>query len=210
MLLNHNRPPRRLAAHLLAIETLGAQPNRFGLPACNAPDQQLATRTAFTLGHSNTHKVPLWTAYQFAPEMLTAPSAPRQHFRRGPELAASATDANYRHSGFHRSHLVPALCVRRTPLAGNHHLPANLCLLSCPGGLHSVEPTWRQYSPAFRGAQGQRKDGGGDAWPVPRLPWYFGHPQVGWSGKHIWKKRPALTIPTHTPVDWPVNGSRPK
>ncbi|MBI4904376.1 MAG: DNA/RNA non-specific endonuclease, partial [Acidobacteria bacterium] len=92
-----------LTTLLLAIQTLSAQPNRFGLPACDAPDQQLATRTAFTLCHSNTHRAPLWTAYQLTPEMLDAPSAPRQHFRRDPELASSAADVDYRNSGFHRS-----------------------------------------------------------------------------------------------------------
>ncbi|MBI4903032.1 MAG: DNA/RNA non-specific endonuclease, partial [Acidobacteria bacterium] len=97
-----------LTTLLLAIQTLNAQPNRFGLPTCTAPDQQLATRTAFTICHSNTHRVPVWTAYQLTPEMLDAPSAPRHHFRRDPKLASSATDADYRNSGFHRSHLVPA------------------------------------------------------------------------------------------------------
>ncbi|MBI4906898.1 MAG: DNA/RNA non-specific endonuclease [Acidobacteria bacterium] len=70
---------------LLTIESLSAQPNRFGLPACDAPDQQLATRIAFTTCHSNTHRVPLWAAHQLTPEMLTT-AAPRRHFRRDPEL----------------------------------------------------------------------------------------------------------------------------
>ncbi|MBI4906669.1 MAG: hypothetical protein HY820_23780, partial [Acidobacteria bacterium] len=51
----------------LAIQTLSAQPNRFGLPTCTAPDQQLATRSAFTICLSNTHRVPVWTAYQLTP-----------------------------------------------------------------------------------------------------------------------------------------------
>ncbi|MBI4902647.1 MAG: DNA/RNA non-specific endonuclease [Acidobacteria bacterium] len=101
-----------LTSLLLAIQSLSAQPNRFGLPACTAPHQQLATRTAFTLCLSNTHRVPIWTAYQLTPEMLDAPSAPRQHFRRDHELPASATDADYRRSGFHRSHLVFWLSVK--------------------------------------------------------------------------------------------------
>ncbi|MBI4906944.1 MAG: DNA/RNA non-specific endonuclease [Acidobacteria bacterium] len=100
---------------LLAIQTLNAQPNRFGLPTCDAPDQQLATRTAFTLCLSNTHRIPVWTAYQLTPEMLESPSVPRQHFRRDPDLASSATDADYRNSGFHRSHLVPARDLASSP-----------------------------------------------------------------------------------------------
>ncbi|MBI4908751.1 MAG: DNA/RNA non-specific endonuclease [Acidobacteria bacterium] len=102
---------------LYAIQTLSAQPGRFGLPACDAPGQQLATRTAFTICHSNTHRVPVWTAYQFTPEMLTAPSAPRRHFRRDPEFHASASEADYKGSGFHRSHMVPALDLAASPVA---------------------------------------------------------------------------------------------
>ncbi|MBI4904235.1 MAG: DNA/RNA non-specific endonuclease [Acidobacteria bacterium] len=109
---------------LLAIQTLSAQPNRFGLPACDAPDQQLAVRTAFTLCHSNSHRVPVWTAYQLTPEMLEAPSAPRQHFRRDPELSSAATEADYKGSGFHRSHLVPARDLASSPdaLRESYHL----------------------------------------------------------------------------------------
>ncbi|MBI4907241.1 MAG: DNA/RNA non-specific endonuclease, partial [Acidobacteria bacterium] len=39
----------------------------------------------------------------------------RQHFRRDPELAASATDTDFRGSGFHRSHLVPARDLASSP-----------------------------------------------------------------------------------------------
>ncbi|MBI4906112.1 MAG: DNA/RNA non-specific endonuclease [Acidobacteria bacterium] len=100
---------------LLATETLNAQPGRFGLPACDAPDQQLATRTAFTLCHSNSQRVPLWSAYELTPEMLDAPSAARQHFRRDPEFASSATEEDYKRSGFHRSHVVPARDLASSP-----------------------------------------------------------------------------------------------
>ncbi|MBI4907373.1 MAG: DNA/RNA non-specific endonuclease [Acidobacteria bacterium] len=105
-----------LTTLLLTIETLNAQPGRFGLPACDAPDQQLAIRTAFTLCLSNTHKVPVWAAYQLTPEMLTT-AAPRRHFRRDPELTSSATDVDYKNSGFHRSHVVPARDLAASPQA---------------------------------------------------------------------------------------------
>ncbi|MBI4905618.1 MAG: DNA/RNA non-specific endonuclease [Acidobacteria bacterium] len=49
--------------------------------------------------------------------MLDAPSAPRRHFRRDPELPNSGTDADYRKSGFHRSHLVPARDPASSPAA---------------------------------------------------------------------------------------------
>ncbi|MBI4906004.1 MAG: DNA/RNA non-specific endonuclease [Acidobacteria bacterium] len=100
---------------LFAIGTLSAQPDRFGLPACDAPGQHLAIRSAFILCHDSNRKVAAWTAYELTPENLNTPAAPRRHFRRDPELAASASDADYRHSGFHRSHLVPARDMASSP-----------------------------------------------------------------------------------------------
>ncbi len=91
---------------LLATATAAAQPHRFGLPACDAPDQSLAARTAFTLCLSDTRKVAVWTAYELTPAMLAAHAAPRHAFRNDPAVAA--TIADYRGSGYHRSHLVPA------------------------------------------------------------------------------------------------------
>jgi endonuclease G len=98
-----------LAALLLLFQPLAAQPGRFGLPACSAPDQELAARPAFMLCHSSSWKVPAWTAYELKPEHLAA-SAPRpKHFRHDPLLSGpSAFDSDYRHSGFIRGHMVPA------------------------------------------------------------------------------------------------------
>ncbi len=100
---------------LAGIQILTAQPNRFGLPACDAPTQHLITRTAFTLCLSGEHKTPLWTAYELTPAMLHHSSTPRQSFRHDPALAA--TNADYRNSGYHRSHLVPAADVAYNPEA---------------------------------------------------------------------------------------------
>ncbi len=99
---------------LATLQTASAQPDRFGLPACNAPDQQLSQRTAFTICLSATHNIPLWAAYELTPAMLNA-SAPRQSFRHDPALSATNTD--YRNSGYHRSHLVPASDVAANPEA---------------------------------------------------------------------------------------------
>lgn len=90
----------------LAIQTLAAQPNRFGLPACDASTQHLVTRSAFNLCLSDTHKIPLWSAYELTPSMLHAVSGHRYSFRH--DAALAATNADYRNSGYHRSHLVPA------------------------------------------------------------------------------------------------------
>ncbi len=94
---------------LAAIQTANAQPDRFGLPACSGPTNELAHRAAFTLCYSATHKAPLWTIYEITPERLHG-SAPRpKRFRHDPTLAVpSASDADFRNSGYSRGHMVPA------------------------------------------------------------------------------------------------------
>ncbi len=99
-----------LLAFLFALlQPLLAQPDRFGLPACSAPDQEFAQRAAFVLCFSGTLKTPLWTAYELKPENLNG-SLPRpKRFRHDPFLAIpSAFDSDYRNSGFSRGHMVPA------------------------------------------------------------------------------------------------------
>ncbi len=91
---------------LLVIGTLSGQSDRFGLPACDAPGQHMVIRTAFTVCLSDGHNAPVWAAYELTPAMLKAVSGRRLAFRSDSELAAS--NADYRGSGYHRSHLVPA------------------------------------------------------------------------------------------------------
>ena len=94
---------------LLAISAV-AQPDKFGTPACDAPNQ-LARRTAFILCFNPETKVKNWTIYELTPEQLNAPPTPRpSHFRRDVELK-SASDADYRGSSMNRGHLVPAADV---------------------------------------------------------------------------------------------------
>ncbi len=98
---------------LLALTaTLSAQPDRHGLPACDASNNdELADRTYFILCHSASRKVPTWVGYELKPEHLAAdPAASRPHnFRRDTALThAGARDADYRNSGYSRGHLAPA------------------------------------------------------------------------------------------------------
>ncbi|MFN7924622.1 MAG: DNA/RNA non-specific endonuclease [Bryobacteraceae bacterium] len=95
------------------VESLAAQPDRFGLPACAAEDQELSPRSEFVLCHSSSTKTALWTAHEIKPENLASrPAARRRHFRRDHALRMSgATDADYRNSGWVRGHLVPAADV---------------------------------------------------------------------------------------------------
>lgn len=92
------------------LPILAAQPDRFGQPACEAPHMELARRTGFVLCHDSSRKVALWTLYELTPQQLEADVLPRaSHFRPDNALTLpGATDADYRHSGFHRGHLVPA------------------------------------------------------------------------------------------------------
>ncbi|MBI4902707.1 MAG: DNA/RNA non-specific endonuclease [Acidobacteria bacterium] len=71
----------------------------------------MAKRTAFVVCHDGERKVAAWTAHELRREMLAVASAARQHFRRDPALVSASSDADYRNSGFHRSHLVPAADV---------------------------------------------------------------------------------------------------
>ncbi len=100
-------------AFLLALlQPLLAQPDRFGLPACSAPDQELAHRTEFVLCYSGSLKVPLWTAYEIKADRPRTSAIRPKHFRRDPFLTvASASDSDYRNSGFSRGHMVPAADV---------------------------------------------------------------------------------------------------
>ncbi len=94
------------------LQPLMAQPGRFGLPACSAPDRELAFRTAFVLCYSASLKVPLWTAYELKPEHLLATAPRPRHFRHDYGLGvSSAFDSDYRNSGLSRGHLVPAADV---------------------------------------------------------------------------------------------------
>lgn len=98
-----------LTLFVALLQPLLAQPDRFGLPACSAPDQELAYRSAFVLCYNSTLKVPIWTAHELTPE-TPAGAAPRpKHFRHDYLLnGSSAFDSDYRNSGFSRGHMVPA------------------------------------------------------------------------------------------------------
>ncbi|MBI4908928.1 MAG: DNA/RNA non-specific endonuclease [Acidobacteria bacterium] len=99
------------------LQILNAQPGRFGLPACNGPQQQLAERPGFVLCFDSSRNVPTWAAYELKPEHLAAPSAPRhKHFRRDTELGGPS-DSDYKNSGFSRGHAVPAADLAWNPEA---------------------------------------------------------------------------------------------
>jgi endonuclease G, mitochondrial len=100
-----------LAASLLLLlpALLFGQPDRFALPGCTGPEQELADRTFFVLCHDSLRKVPVWTGYEMTRERLRGAAVRPGRFR--PDTALSgpiAIDADYRGSGFSRGHLVPA------------------------------------------------------------------------------------------------------
>jgi endonuclease G, mitochondrial len=104
-----------LLAALLPV--LAAQPDRFGLPSCDAPHLEFAARQAFVLCHDSSRKVPAWTAYELTPAQLEQPAQPRpSRFHSDSTLQSpGATNADYTHSGFHRGHLVPARDLANSP-----------------------------------------------------------------------------------------------
>lgn len=59
--------------------------------------------------YSAARKVPAWVGYEFTPDRLSHPSTRSSCFRRNTALESpTATNADYRHSGFSRGHLAPA------------------------------------------------------------------------------------------------------
>lgn len=100
----------------ILVATTQAQPDRFGTPACEAPNQ-LARRTAFTICFSPENRVALWTIYELLAEHLNAASPRPTHFRRDSDLPDSATNSDYRGSRYQRGHLVPAADLNWSPEA---------------------------------------------------------------------------------------------
>jgi hypothetical protein len=78
-------------------------PIAFAQPACGGP-------AFFRICYDSSLKAPVWTEYEFRPEHLAAGAAPRRaSFRRDPSAAfPTASNADFRNSGFARGHLVPA------------------------------------------------------------------------------------------------------
>ncbi len=93
---------------LLLPALLAAQPDRFPLPACNGPDQELATKTALILCHSAALKVPVWTAYELKPEQQNTAPRPKQFHKDLNLTHEGASNADYTNSGYSRGHMVPA------------------------------------------------------------------------------------------------------
>src|SRR5215470_6760037 len=97
------------ALFLVLLTPAAAQPDRFSLPACSGPNQELADKQFFILCHDSARKVPLWTAYELKPEHLLSVVQRPSHFRHDSQLSGpSAYETDYRNSGYSRGHMVPA------------------------------------------------------------------------------------------------------
>jgi endonuclease G len=79
------------------------------LPACSAPDLELADRSYFVVCHSASRKVPTWVAHELKPQTLTPPAPRPSRFRPDSLLSRpGAQDSDYKSSGFSRGHMAPA------------------------------------------------------------------------------------------------------
>jgi endonuclease G len=85
-------------------------PIAFAQPACDTPARSLVDHTFFRICYDSSVKAPVWAEYELRPEHLSAAAAPRRpSFRRDPSAAVpTATNADFRNSGYSRGHLVPA------------------------------------------------------------------------------------------------------
>jgi len=95
---------KTLATFLLWLAVAIAQPDRFALPRCPA---HTLDHSLFQLCYDSTLKTPLWAGYELKASQ-PAPARTRPVFRRDPLHPSSASNLDYRRSGFSRGHLVPA------------------------------------------------------------------------------------------------------
>lgn len=100
-----------LAIQSLAVQKLDAQVEKFGMPGCAAAGEELAQRKGYTACYSSERKTPVWTMHEVAVAPAGQGTAVRRglRFRRDWELVGtSASDADYRNSGYARGHMTPA------------------------------------------------------------------------------------------------------
>jgi endonuclease G len=110
---------KRLATLLLLVPVaaLAGDPP-FGSPACSGPRLELADRVHFFLCHDSSRRVPLWVGYTLSPAQLDGHATRPSRFHQDFELTGpSATDRDYRHSGYSRGHLAPAADFAFSPHA---------------------------------------------------------------------------------------------
>ena len=162
----------RSTALLIAfVAPLQAQPDRFSLPACSGPDQELAAKSAFIVCYSSARLAPVWTAYELTPESLHG-SAPRpSHFRRDYSLSRpTASESDFRRSVFERGHMVPARDLSFSPAAiADSFLFTNVA----PQTPSLNNGKWRQLENAVR-----KLASGASALYVITGPLYSEHPDT--------------------------------
>jgi endonuclease G, mitochondrial len=78
------------------------------LPYFTEADEVIA-HTGYTLAYSEPHEQALWVAYTLSTEKLVAVAKRTNRFLIDPKVReGSATDADYKNSGYDRGHLAPA------------------------------------------------------------------------------------------------------
>lgn len=101
---------------------------------------------SFVVCYDSQRKAPLWTAYRLTPEMLTA-EAPRHHAFVADLTLRSASNADYRGSGFSRGHLTPARDMAHDE---NAHTASFLLSNAAPQRQRLNAGKWRQLENAVR------------------------------------------------------------
>jgi endonuclease G len=85
-------------------------PIAFAQPSCDGPARRLVDHAWFRICYDSSLKAPVWTEYELRPEHLTVAAAPRRPgFRLDPSADfPTASNADFRNSGYSRGHVVPA------------------------------------------------------------------------------------------------------
>ncbi len=85
-------------------------PIAFAQPACDAPARRMIDHSFFRICYDSSLKAPVWTEYELRPEQMAGAAARRRpRFRRDPSASfPTASNADFRKSGYARGHLIPA------------------------------------------------------------------------------------------------------